>query len=71
MNEGFVIDTPEGIEAYRLLAIKAKLKLESLGIKFRGPSALSIVKGMGIKARTAKAALPLYEAHLRQLGILA
>jgi hypothetical protein len=68
---GFIIDTPEGIQAYRLLALKACLKGESLGIKMiKGRSALSIVRSMGIKARTAKAALPLYEAHLRALGIL-
>lgn len=29
-----------------------------------------MVKMLGIKARTAKAALPLFEAYLRQEGIL-
>lgn len=66
-----ILDTPEAIEAYRLLALKGALKLESVGLRRgRGQSALSIVRAMGIKARTAKDALPLYEAHLRGLGIL-
>ena len=66
-----IISTPEGISAYRLLALKGALKLESLGMKTRGPSALSIVKREhGIKARTAKEALPLYIELLKEKGIL-
>ena len=65
------INTPDGIHAYRMLAIKGALKLESLGMRrSHGPSALSMVKALGIKARTAKAALPLFEAHLKAEGIL-
>ena len=65
------INTPEGIHAYRMLALKGALKLESLGMRrSNGPSALAMVKELGIKARTAKAALPLFEAKLRQEGIL-
>lgn len=63
-------DTPEIIHGYMLLALKGALKLESLGIRRKGPSALAMVKMLGIKARTAKAALPLFEAKLRQEGIL-
>jgi hypothetical protein len=66
MDEGFMIDSPEGIKAYALLALRARLQLEAKGLKMsRGPSALSIVRGMGIRARTAKAALPLFENYLR------
>ena len=66
-----IITTPEDISAYRLLAIKGALKLESLGMTSRGPSALSIVrKEHGIKARTAKDALPLYIELLKEKGIL-
>ena len=66
-----IITTPENIAAYRLLAIKGMLKLESLGMKSRGPSALSIVKREhGIKASTAKEALPLYVELLKEKGIL-
>ncbi len=64
--------TPEEINAYRMLAIKGALKLESLGMKGRGPSALSVVKKeFGIKARTAREALPLYIEFLKEKGILA
>lgn len=65
------INTPDGIHAYRMLALKGALKLESLGMRrSHGPSALAMVKELGIKARTAKAALPLFEAHLKAEGIL-
>ena len=65
------INTPEGIHAYRMLALKGALKLESLGMRrSNGPSALAMVKELGIKARTAKAALPLFEAYLKAEGIL-
>ena len=67
-----VLDTPAQINAFRLLALRGALKMESVGMKRRGPSALTLVKKeTGIKARTAKDALPLFEAHLRGLGILA
>lgn len=69
--ETIVLDTPAQINAFRLLALRGALKLESVGLKRRGPSALTLVKKeTGIKARTAKDALPLFEAHLRGLGIL-
>ena len=69
--ETIVLDTPAQIDAFRLLALRGALKLESVGLKRRGPSALTLVKKeTGIKARTAKDALPLFEAHLRGLGIL-
>jgi hypothetical protein len=70
--ETIVLDTPAQINAFRLLALRGALKMESVGMKRRGPSALTLVKKeTGIKARTAKDALPLFEAHLRGLGILA
>lgn len=66
-----IADTPDSIQAYRMLALKGALKLESLGMRrSHGQSALDIVNGLGIKARTAKKALPLFEAKLRQEGIL-
>lgn len=66
-----IISTPQQIEAYRLLTIKAALGLEAKGLRMgRGKSALSMVKAMGIKARTAKQAYPLFVAHLQSLGLL-
>lgn len=66
-----ILSNPDQIEAYRLLVIRSGLKLESLGMKHSsGRSMLSIVKAMGIKARTAKAALPLFEQYLKDQGVL-
>ena len=64
--------TPEEIEAYRLLALRGALKLESVGLKAsKGKSAFSIVKKMtGLPGRSAKELLPLYEDLLREYGIL-
>lgn len=71
MTESISLNTPESIRAFQLLALKGRLKLESLGMKSRGTSALSHVKRLtGIKARTAKDALPLYIAWLEKEGIL-
>jgi hypothetical protein len=65
-----VCDTPEKIEAFRLLALKGALSLEVKGLKRRGRSALSIVKAeFGLKG-TAKTVLPQFEAILRERGIL-
>ena len=53
-----IITKPEEIEIYRLLTLKARLKLEIKGLKCRGPSALSILKKDGyVKSRTSKDAL--------------
>jgi len=72
MDKTIAFTTPAQIDAFRLLTLRGALKLESVGLKRRGPSALTLVKKeTGIKARTAKEALPLFEAHLRGLGILA
>jgi len=68
------LTTPAQIDAYRMLTIRMGLKAESRGFRLtrKAPSCLSIVKKeFGIKARTAADALPLFEAHLRELGILA
>ena len=42
-----VLDDTTQIEAYRILTLRQMLKLEMKGIKRRGPSAYSILKGMG------------------------
>ena len=43
-DQAIVIDTPEGIEMYRLLALRYALKLEIVGMKRRGPSAYILLK---------------------------
>lgn len=69
-NRLIVIDTPEGIEAYRLLAIRGRLKLELKGIRFRGGSTFAYVKReYGFKGRNASV-LEQYEQMLREKGVL-
>lgn len=73
MDKTVVLDTPAQINAFRLLAIRQGLKAEMVGMRLtsRAPSCLSIVKKeFGIKARTAADALPIFEAHLREIGVL-
>jgi hypothetical protein len=73
MDKTIVLDTPSQIQAFRLLTIRQGLKAEMVGMRLtrRAPSCLSIVKKeFGIKAKTAKDALPLFEAYLQTLGIL-
>jgi hypothetical protein len=65
-----IADTPEKIEAFRLLALKGALKLETVGLKRRGKSALSIVKEeFGFKGNT-KTVYEKYVAYLKEVGIL-
>jgi len=65
-----IINTPEGIAAYRLLTFRSRLMLESKGLTTRGPSALSLIKKeTGLKG-TTKTMMPKYEAWLRERGIL-
>lgn len=44
-----VIDTPDKIEAARLLTLRQRLKLELKGMKFRGRATSSILREMGFK----------------------
>lgn len=69
---GFIATGPHAVARVRVLALRSALKLESVGLKMsRGRSALKVVREeFGIKARTALAALPLYETLLRERGIL-
>jgi len=74
MDKTIVLDTPAQIDAYRLLTIRAGLKAEVYGYRLtaKGPSCLTIVrKEFGIKARNAEAALPLFEAYLKECRVLA
>lgn len=74
MDKTIVLDTPTQIDAFRLLTIRQGLKAEMVGMRLtrKAPSCLSIVKReFGIKARSAAVALPLFEAYLKECGVLA
>lgn len=65
-----IADTPDKINAFRLLSLKGALKLETVGLKRRGKSALSIVKEeFGFKGNTQKV-YDQYVAYLKEVGIL-
>lgn len=68
---GAIVATGEGIKVFQLLALRGALKMEAIGMKRRGKSALSIVKSMtGLKARTAEDMVPKYDGWLQAQGIL-
>lgn len=55
----------DDIAHFRLLTLRQALKLETLGLKRRGATALSILRKEGyVKSRTAKAALAELDALL-------
>lgn len=64
-----VIDTPDGIRAYRLLALRAALGLEIKGLKGRVNAYATIKKEFNLKGSKQKV-YDLYEAKLREMGIL-
>jgi hypothetical protein len=65
-----IANTPEEIQAYRMLSLKGALKLELLGFKRRGPSVFSIVKReFGLRGNR-QAVFDQYVQLLRDRGIL-
>lgn len=71
MDNGFVLTSPDQINAFALLSLRGRLRLESIGMKGRGASALSQAKSItGLKAKTAKEMYPLFVAYLQERGIL-
>jgi len=46
-----IIDTPDGIKLYTLLALKQSLKLQAIGMKFRGKSPASQARSL-LKTKT-------------------
>ena len=58
-----VLDTPEKIARFRLLALRGALKLEILGMKKRGTSAYQVLKAEGYTGTRAQV-LQQLNAHL-------
>ena len=66
-----IIDTPEGIEAYRLLVLRGALKLEIAGMRrSRGISAATAIKREFNLKGNNKSVLEQYESILREKGVL-
>lgn len=76
MNNPQYIDTPEDIQAYRLLSLRQALKLEIVGLSLsRGGKASvtvrSILTAAGKKApRKLSDLSDSFAAHLREIGVL-
>jgi hypothetical protein len=66
MSDGITVTvTGDDIEAARLLAVRAALRLETLGLQRRGRSARVLAnEAMGTGYRTAKAAYPKFDEWL-------
>jgi hypothetical protein len=65
-----MVDTPDGIEAFRLLAIKGRLSIELKGLKFKGGSTFAYVKReFGFKGNK-QSVYDQYVAMLVERGIL-
>lgn len=69
-DELIILDTPDQIEAYRLLAIKSRLKLELLGMRFKDGSTFAYVKRTyGFKGNRQKV-YDQYVSMLKEKGVL-
>lgn len=53
-NTGFILTTPEEISRFSLASLRGRLRLEAVGMKGRGKSALSIAKAQGFKGNRAE-----------------
>jgi hypothetical protein len=65
--ENIICTTPEQIAFFQLCSLRGALRLEAAGMKRRGPSALSIAKKQGFKARTAREAVELVHAKIKEI----
>lgn len=76
MNNPQTADTPEAVQAFRLLALRQGLKLEIVGLKLsRGGKASGTIRGIlkqaGKKSPAKLAELSeVYADHLRDIGVL-
>ena len=71
-NSGFIIDTPEGIEAYYMLARYKALKLEiKTGMSYSKGSVMNFLKEKhGFKGGTKRVILRQYGDYLIERGIM-
>jgi hypothetical protein len=65
-----VIDTPDGIEAFRMLSIHGRLKLEMLGMQFRISTFAAVRRELGLPPRTRRTkVLKAWEDKMTEKGI--
>lgn len=62
-NNATVIDTPDKIARFALVSLRGALRLEALGMKKKGQSALSIARAKGFRG-SRKAIIAALDAEL-------
>ena len=62
------LTTPEQISAYRLAVLRGALKLEMAGMKGRGRTALSVLRGMGYSGNREKVLAQVVEDLKTKIG---
>ena len=65
-----ILTTPEQISAYRLAVLRGALKLEIAGMKGRGRTALSVLRGMGYSGNREKVLAQVVEDLKTKIGEL-
>lgn len=65
-----MLDKPDQIEAYRLLVLYHRCKMEAAGLKFRINTCQAVREQFGIKARKRADVVKQFEAILREKGVL-
>jgi hypothetical protein len=69
-DEGFVITGKDNIEAYRRLALRHRLHLETIGLTFRGMAVSNAIRKMiDSKTRSRLKLLQEYEDWMEQQGL--
>jgi hypothetical protein len=69
-DQAVIIDTPEGIELYRLLVMRSRLRFEiQTGLRFRVSTLKGVNKHLKCKCRTKAQALEVLEEHIKALTL--
>lgn len=70
LKAAVVLDTPEEINSYILLTLRARLKLEIKGMTCKPPSALTQLQKRGYHSRTRESMLAELTSDLVKKGII-
>jgi hypothetical protein len=66
----FVLDTPDQIQAWYLLSMRSRLKLEISGLKFKDGSTYAHIKRTYGYKGSRESVLEQFEKDLRECGVL-
>ncbi len=69
-NKTIILDTPDQIDAFRLLAIHGRLKLEMQGLRFRISTFAAVRRELGMSPHTPrKSVMAAWEQKMRDRGL--